>query len=134
MPIYVDTSALLKRYLEEPDSEAADAYLLGDTEWFSGRHAYVEARRNLKRALADEELVRMRGVLEDDWRRMTVIELDETTCRLAADIGEQTGLRTLDALHLGAAVRVGPRLLSFLTFDIRQAQAARQLGFVVLGV
>jgi len=27
MPLYVDTSALLKRYLEEPDSDGADAIL-----------------------------------------------------------------------------------------------------------
>jgi uncharacterized protein len=134
MALYVDTSALLKRYLDEPDSPAADGYLLGDTQWFSGRHTYVEVRRNLARALAGEELVRIRTVFEEDWRRVTVVELDETTCRLGADIGEQTGLRSLDSLHLGAATRIGPRVCSFLTFDIRQAQVARQLGFVVLGV
>jgi predicted nucleic acid-binding protein len=38
MPIYVDTSALLKRYLEEPDSDAAEALLASDFAWFSGRH------------------------------------------------------------------------------------------------
>jgi predicted nucleic acid-binding protein len=70
---------------------------------------------------------------ESDWRRTTIVELDEITCRLAADIGEQTGLRSLDSLHIGAATRVGPDTLSFLTFDVRQAQVARQMGFVVLG-
>jgi predicted nucleic acid-binding protein len=50
MPIYVDTSALLKRYLEEPDSDAAEAFVVGDFAWFSGRHTYVEVRRNLARA------------------------------------------------------------------------------------
>jgi hypothetical protein len=134
MPIYVDTSALLKRYLDEPDSDGAESYLLSDTSWFSGRHTYVEVRRNLARALRDEELVRMRDVFEEDWRRMTIIELDEVTCRLAADIGEQTGLRSLDALHLGAASRVGADVLSLVTFDVRQALVARQLGFALLGV
>jgi hypothetical protein len=134
MPIYVDTSALLKRYLDEPDSDAAESYLLSDTSWFSGRHTYVEVRRNLARALSDEELVRMRDVFEEDWRRMTIVELDEVTCRLAADIGEQTGLRSLDALHLGAASRVGADVLSLVTFDVRQALVARQLGFALLGV
>ncbi|MEQ8485579.1 MAG: type II toxin-antitoxin system VapC family toxin [Pseudomonadales bacterium] len=134
MSIYVDTSALLKRYLEEPDSDVAQAFLVGDRAWFSGRHTYVEVRRNLARALAGEDLVRIRDVFEADWRRTTIVELDEITCRLAADIGEQTGLRSLDSLHLGSASRLGPDVLSFLTFDVRQAQAARQLGFVVLGV
>jgi uncharacterized protein len=134
MALYVDTSALLKRYVDEPDSPAADAYLLGDTHWLTGRHTYVEVRRNLARAVSGDELVRIRDVFEEDWRRLTVVELDETTCRLGADIGEQTGLRSLDSLHLGAATRVGPGVISFRTFDIRQAQVARRLGFVVLGV
>ena len=134
MSLYVDTSALLKRYLDEPDSDAADGYVLGDTSWFSGRHAYVEVRRNLARAVSDDELVRLRDAFEADWRRTTIIELDEITCRLAADIGEHTGLRSLDALHIGAAARLGAATVTLLTFDIRQAQAARQLGFVVLGV
>ncbi len=134
MALYVDTSALLKRYIEEPDSDAADGYLMADPSWFSGRHSYVEVRRNLARALGGGELARSRAAFEEDWRRITVIELDEVTCRLAADISEQAGLRTLDALHLGAATRLGPRVIDFLTYDVRQARAARQLGFSVLGV
>lgn len=46
---------------------------------------------------------------------------------------EQTGVRTLDAMHLGAATRLGTAL-TFLTFDVRQAVAARALGFAVVGV
>ena len=133
MPLYVDTSAWLKRYLEETDSKACERYLLSETLWLSGRHTYVEIRRNLARALMGDELSRMREAFEQDWRRVTVIEIDATTCRLAADIAEQTGLRSLDALHLGAASRLSPRGIHLLTYDIKQAQAARQLGFVVLG-
>ncbi len=133
MALYVDTSALLKRYLAEPDSAAAEAYLLADTDWFTGRHTYVETRRNLRRAVDDAGLAQVRALFDSDWRRMNVIELDETTCRLAADIAELTGTRSLDALHLGAASRLGPALLTFVTFDIKQAQAARQLHFQVVG-
>lgn len=134
MALYVDTSALLKRYLDEPDSDVANAYLHGDPAWYTGRHTFVETRRNLARALVDQELVRIRGDFEEDWRRTSVIELDEVSCRLAADIAELTKLRSLDALHLGAASRLGPKVLTILTFDIHQAQAARHLGFRVLGV
>jgi predicted nucleic acid-binding protein len=51
----------------------------------------------------------------------------------AAGIAEATGARSLDALHLSAARRVGAPAVAFLTFDRRQAHAARQLGFTVLG-
>ena len=68
----------------------------------------------------------------DDLAAFSVVELDAATCELAATIAEQTGVRTLDALHLGAASRLGTSL-TFLTFDVRQAQAARGLGFAVVG-
>jgi predicted nucleic acid-binding protein len=42
-------------------------------------------------------------------------------------------VRTLDALHLGAAERVGGAALPFVTFDRRLAAAARRLGWTVLG-
>jgi len=134
MALYVDTSALLKRYVDEPDSPAAEAYLLGDPQWLTGRHTYVETRRNLDRLLKPGDRGPTRRLFEQDWRRMAVVELDEVTCRLAADIAEMTGVRSLDALHLGAAARLGPHSVRLLTFDIRQAQAARHLKFQVLGV
>jgi len=40
---------------------------------------------------------------------------------------------SLEALHLGAAQRVGGAAITVLTCDFRQAQAARDLGFTVVG-
>jgi len=88
----------------------------------------------LARAAAGEDLIRICDAFELERGRTTVVELDEIICRLAADIGEQTGLRSLDSLRVGAASRLGPGVFSFLIFDIRQAQVARQLGFVVRGL
>jgi hypothetical protein len=45
--LYADSSALLKRYVEEPDSERAVELLAGDPELVTGRHAVVAVRRNL---------------------------------------------------------------------------------------
>lgn len=44
-----------------------------------------------------------------------------------------TGSWTLDALHLAAAEQAGGRELPFVTFDLRLAEAARALGFTVIG-
>jgi predicted nucleic acid-binding protein len=54
-------------------------------------------------------------------------------CRTAATIGEVLGVRSLDALHLASAQELQIPGLPFLTFDLRQAQAARSLGLTVLG-
>jgi predicted nucleic acid-binding protein len=131
--LYVDTSALLKRYVDEPDSELCERLLLSDPTWLTGRHTSVEVRRNLARLLEGDALAAAREEFAADWRRLHVIELDELTCEIAADVAEATGARSTDALHLGAMSRAGRGSLSLLTFDVRQAQAARSLGLAVLG-
>lgn len=134
MSLYVDASALLKRYVEEPESNGCEQMLLGDPIWVTGRHTFVEVRRNLARLLEGAPLDSALDAFAADWDRLFVVELDQATCELAADIAESTGARTLDALHLAAATRVGASAVSLLTFDVRQAQAARTLGFHVKGV
>ena len=133
MSLYVDSSALLKRYIAEPESDVCESYLLADPVWITARHTCVEVRRNLPRLLAGPALAEARAEFEHDWRRMHVVALDETTCDIAADLAELTGARTLDALHLAAASRVGKGAITVLTFDIRQAQAARAVGLSVVG-
>ena len=132
MSAYVDSSALLKRYVEEADSAAADALLRADPALLTARHTIVEVRRNLARLLSGRDLVAARAAFADDLRSISIIEFDEATCESAALIAEATGVRTLDALHLAAAQRVSEPGVSFLTFDLRQAQAARALGLAVV--
>lgn len=134
MTLYLDSSALLKRYVDEPDSEVAERYLLADPDWATARHTEVELRRNLPRLLSGESLLQARLSFQRDWENLDVVELDAMTCSLAATAAELTGARTLDALHLAAAQRLGLGGLTFLTFDLRQAQAARRLGLRVAGV
>jgi predicted nucleic acid-binding protein len=132
--IYVDTSAWLKRYVDEPDSDRCEALLLADPDWVTARHTLVEMRRNLARLLPDPGQ-RAAAVADfaRDWRRTAVVELDDVTCEAAAVVAEATGCRSLDALHVAAALRAGGVGMPFLTFDVRQAQAARASGLAVVG-
>ena len=134
MSAYVDSSALLKRYVEEDDSGAADRLLRADPMLLTGRHTIVEVRRNLARLLSGRDLAAARAAFMSDLGSFSIIELDEVTCEAAAAIAEVTGARSLDALHLAAAQRVAAPGVTFLTFDLRQAQAARSLGLTVVGV
>lgn len=134
MSLYVDTSALLKRYVDEADSDVAERHLLSDLVWVTARHSFVEVRRNLARLLTGAALTKARRYFDADWSRTHVVELDGQTCELAATLAEVSGVRTLDALHLAALQRVGGGRIPLLTFDVRQAQAARALGITVLGV
>ena len=132
MTLYVDSSALLKRYVDEPDSDRAVELLTTDPTLVTGRHTVVEVRRNLARVLSPTDATAARAAFATDLTSFSIVELDANTCELAATIAEQTLVRTLDALHLGAARRLGTNL-TFVTFDVRQAQAARSLGFAVAG-
>jgi predicted nucleic acid-binding protein len=133
MTTYVDTSALMKLYVDEADSEYAAELLASDpvlvTSWLS----LVEVRRNLARLLTGAALRRAREACERDFDRMALMSLDERGWRMAADIGETLGVRSLDALHLAAAQQLGVGDVTFCTFDLRQGVAARQLGVRVVG-
>lgn len=133
MSLYLDSSALLKLYIDEPDSGTCEALLRGDPDWLTARHTEVEVRRNLARHLSGDALLSARAQFREDWDTLAVIELTPEVCALAAEIAEATGARTLDALHLGAMQRAGGGSLPFVTYDIRQAHAARSLGWPVLG-
>ena len=132
MSTYVDSSALLKRYVDEADSPSADALLRADGTLLTARHTIVEVRRNLARLLSGRALAAARRAFTHDLRSFSIVELDEATCESAATIAETTSVRTLDALHLAAAQRVSAPGMGFLTFDLRQAQAARALGLTVV--
>jgi uncharacterized protein len=134
VPLYLDSSALIKRYVDEPESQRCEQALLADPAWLTAGHTLIEVRRNLARRLRGAALKQAQSQFVTDWARIEVLDLDEQTRAAAAKIAERTGARTLDALHLGAAMRVEKLGLIFFTFDRRQAQAARSLGFRVEGV
>ncbi|MDQ6682000.1 MAG: type II toxin-antitoxin system VapC family toxin [Chloroflexota bacterium] len=133
MTLYADSSALIKRYVGEDDSDTAESVLLGDPEWVTGRHTFVEVMLAIHRRLGDAERTAASVAFERDWERTLVVALDDLVCRRAAELGIVAGARSLDALHLAAAERAGGRSLPIVTFDIRLAHAARSLGFGVIG-
>ena len=133
MSVYLDASAFLKLYLEEPDSARAEELLLAGGEWVTGRHTLVEVRRALTRNLQGRPLALAQRQFLRDLGNTALVELTEEVCEAAAQIAELTGVRSLDALHLGAAKVVGGGSLPLVTFDLRQAQAARSLGWPVYG-
>lgn len=133
MTTYVDSSALLKRYVDEPDSDQAISLLCGDPVLITSWLTMIEVRRNLARLLRGGLLDAARRQLVADLDAMALVSLDEQTCFAAAQIAEQLAVGSLDAIHLASAQRLLIPSLTFITFDHRQASAARALGFIVLG-
>lgn len=133
MTLYLDSSALLKRYVDEPDSAQFNHILLSDSIWMTCRLTWVEVWRNLGRRLNHEDVADMRAAFRRDWEHLAIIEIDHVLCEEAGAVADVTGARTLDAAHLAALRRAGPDGIVLVTADLRQAQAARALGIPVLG-
>lgn len=129
----MDSSALLKIYLREPEIEQCKKLLDSATNLMSARHTAIEVRRNLSLALKGHALSEARTQFERDWQNLAKVELNQAACETAATVAEEHGFRTLDALHLGAAELLRTPELEFLTYDVRQGRAARQLGWTVRG-
>ena len=134
MTLYLDSSALVKLYIDEEGSEVVADLVHSGERGVTARHTYIEVRRVLARKARGQVKAQASREFARDWDALEVIELDETVCNLAAEVAEQLGVRTLDALHLGAAQRAGGVAMSFVTFDAVQATAAQSLGFDVLGL
>jgi predicted nucleic acid-binding protein len=131
LTLFLDTSALLKRYVVEPESDAVSRIMERDARWVAANHTYTEVSIALTRRLGIGEAAPAIRLFEDDWIRTVVVDIDDPICRRAADLGIEHHLRTLDALHLAAAERAGGSGLTFLTFDTRLGDAARSMGFPV---
>lgn len=132
--LVLDASALVKRYVDEAGTVEVVALMSGDSEWCASALCRAETHVTLCHLGFDEmvegQLVR---ALQLDWEHFLVVPVDDLCLAHAAEIGCERRLRTLDAIHLAAADRL-PRPFTFLTFDARQAEAARSLGFDVAGV
>ena len=133
MTAYVDSSALLKRYLIEPDSKRGQSLLDEDVDLVTSRITIVEVRRALGLLASAVERVLTRANFAHDLESISIVAVDARVCADAASIAEETGLRSLDSIHVASARRISDVDITFITFDVRQAAVARSLGLTVLG-
>jgi predicted nucleic acid-binding protein len=122
---YVDSSAIVKLVVAEPESKALRRFL-------SRRQPLVTsalARTEVARALmpSGTEAV-SRG--EDVLRRMQLIRLNDSLLKEAGRI-EPVELRSLDAIHLACARQLGSAVKQIVTYDERMADAATASGWSV---
>jgi predicted nucleic acid-binding protein len=123
---YVDSSALVKLAVREPESAALRRYLRRRQPLVSSALARTEVVRALL-PLGPDAVRRGRDVLARvDLLRVNDRVLDEAGLLPPAD------LRSLDAIHLALAEQLGSDLRGFVTYDERLATAAAGLGFRVV--
>jgi uncharacterized protein len=131
--IALDTTAFLRRYLDEPDRDLVVRAMAGDRDWCASVLLGPEGRLALQRATVYEP--QGHGALWQAFTRdlaaVALVPLDGRCLARAVEIGVAYGLGTDDAIHLAAADRL-PRPLTYATFASAQIPAALDLGFDVL--
>ncbi|MCM1011230.1 MULTISPECIES: type II toxin-antitoxin system VapC family toxin [unclassified Brevibacterium] len=122
--VYVDTSALGALLVAQPESDALVGWLNGTSaELVSSDLVETELRRMAVREEREQAEV---SVLLDG---VSIAALDRAVFR-SAGLLSMPYLRTLDALHLEAALRLDVDAL--LTYDKRLEEAARSVGLEVI--
>lgn len=124
---YLDTSAAVKLVVAEPGSKALRTWLSAREERIvSSDLLRTELLRATRRA-APEEMVRARAVLDS----VMLITMPPSVFERAALL-EPVVLRSLDALHLAAALELGDDLEGLITYDRHLAAGAEAMGIRVV--
>ena len=123
---YLDSSAIVKLAIEEPESAALRRYLRRRRPLVSSTLARAEVSRAL---LPIGAAAVLRG--EDVLSRLELIRINDRILAAAGSLLPED-LRTLDAIHLATAQQLATDLAGLVTYDERMSGAAEGLGWSVV--
>lgn len=124
MRLYMDTSALVKLIVAEQESQRLKDFLIDCAE--DTLFSAALSRTELIRAVAPGGA----QAITDARNLLMTLDTVVLTRQLLDDAGTlgPTNLRSLDAIHLVAALRAGETLRAVVTYDARMLSAAANLG------
>lgn len=122
MFVYLDTSSLVKLYVEEDGSSQVDALVKSSEFTSTSLVAYAEARaafarRFREKAFTQQEHNRIKEFLNQDWRSYLILSVTEDLISLAGDLAEKHALRGFDSIHLASAVTLQKESASPVVFS-----------------
>jgi predicted nucleic acid-binding protein len=130
MILYLDTSSLVKLYVEEP-GRASVRKLVDRAELITTCVvAYAEARSAFARRRREGSLTRsqhrtVKLAFDADWPRLLTLEVAQPLAKNAGDLAERHRLRGFDALHLASYAMVAEE---FPAESVRFSSADRALN------
>jgi predicted nucleic acid-binding protein len=137
LSIYADTSFFVSLYLPDRHSEEAERRMASKARiWFGPLHRaewmHAMSQHVFREEISAAEARRVQAELQRDlasglWLKVDLPESVWDTCvELARRHGSRVGMRTLDSLHVCAALELAAK--AFWTFDERQAKLAAAVG------
>ena len=130
---FFDSSALLKRYVDEPGSAQVDALLATDAERAVSAITHIEVACALARRVSNT--TRLLGQLSDDLKSPLHVAITDEVIAMSVALGVKHRLRGCDALQLAAAVslkKAAGRPVRFICADEDLNVAARAEGLAVV--
>lgn len=128
MRVYLDSSALVKRVIDEPGSERLRAALRDHVDrrdlLVSSQLATIEVSRALRNRF-DLSYAEAAGTVDDAMSGVAEYPVDDKVLILGRRL-DPNRLRSLDAIHVASAILLDVDLL--VTYDDRMANAGRQNG------
>ena len=130
---YLDTSALIKRFLVEAGSSQVDTLMTRHGPVATAKLAYAEIHAGLARKKR-ERLLSGRGYdltcqqFEREWRGYVRVDLHDDILVLARDLVRRHPLKGADAIHLASALsfkRASDEDITFAASDNQLLRAAR---------
>lgn len=131
MKTFFDSSAFVKRYIEEAGSPTVEALCMAATELAVSIVCIPEVISALNRRVRDRDFSHRQyetakdNMLEDA-RDIVIVNLTPEVISTCTTILETSPVRAMDALHVACAVQWGAEL--FVSADKRQVSAARKAG------
>lgn len=130
--LYLDTSALIRLYTEEPHHEA----VRDETQRASGVVCHTITMVEVTSALTGRRARRLisgrayniaLAAFDADWATFRHVALDDELLQAASTLARTHALRAYDAVHLAAAQAVSPLGVQFMTFDVKLRVIAEQV-------
>lgn len=122
MILYLDTSSLVKLYVEEEESSRVADLVRSSKVAGTSLVAYAEARAAFARrfrenAFTPREYKRLTSSFDEDWDNYLIVSVTKGLVRQAGDLSEKHGLRGFDAIHLSSAVTLRKELSARIVFS-----------------
>lgn len=140
MICYLDTSALVKLYVEETGTREVQELVGKSKIMATSIVAYAEASSAFKRGfvekiICEKEYNLCNSNFKNDWRSYLIVNIDSSLIFLAGDLAEKHNIRGFDSIHLASVIVLREKIsnmdILFLCWDKKLAESAAREGFKI---
>ena len=134
MRVFFDSSAFVKRFVQEVGSEQVDKACMAASALGLSVICLPEMLSALNRKVREGVLLQadyaaLKQAIAEDIEGAEIVNLGTDVLRHTVVLLEQNTLRSLDAVHIACALEWGAE--QFVSADKRQVQAAQNVGLSV---